>query len=92
MTKNRHQESLNWLVECIQKEIRSADSIKKLFVTEMAWEHSEVIQELIDKEIPTEPVIKLGSITCGAGCGRYFVHENVRCDRCGTKIKWSDEE
>ena len=66
-------------------------------IDELQWA-DEVIQELVDKETPMRP-LKQYPIDWGIGnygwcdvCNHGVNYQQNRCDNCGQKLDWSDED
>lgn len=68
--------------------------LRKIEQTENTWdENCEVLQELVDKATPKEPIQKAAGRTVCPNCERSIAREvSPRyCSVCGQRLDWSEE-
>lgn len=77
MSKNKYQEALGRVSVC-EWETRIKDR--------------KILQELVDKETPMKPVVKIGGIErCGKCKYQFDPNNDYYCSQCGQCRDWSDE-
>ena len=85
---NKYEEALNYFLDREEGE--------NITVTIDWLDNAEMLQELVDKEIPMKPCNQ-EVIDCGLGnagncknCNRGVNYQNKYCDNCGQRLDWSD--